>query len=392
MTAVVSSTEATDLIPFALPDINAADIEAVTTVMAHGWLTTGGQCAQFEQEFVEQLGTDHYGVAVNSATAALHLALEAVGVGPGSEVIVPTWTFTATAEVVRYLGAKPVFVDIRPGTFLLDPGAVEHALSDRTSAIMPVNFAGVSSQHDWLRQLVGARPISIVVDAAHNLPNEVIGQDLLNNVDAACFSFYATKAMTTGEGGFLATSHEGIAQRAKVMRLHGINRDVFDRYTSSNSKAEYDVVAPGFKYNMTDMAAALGSSQLRRAASMRARRAGIARQYDAALSELPALPIQHNMADPHHACHLYPVTLTPEARPGVNAIRERLRSAGIVTSMHFKPLHHFSYWKHFVDGTMNFPVADSLAVRTFSLPMFSTMTDGQVDRVVQALHETVRRA
>lgn len=390
MATQTGSTEATDLIPFALPDIDEADIAAVTSVMANGWLTTGPACARFEQEFLSHLGSNHHGVAVNSATAALHLALEALGVGPGSEVILPTWTFTSTAEVVRYLGATPIFVDIQPGTFLLDPTAVAEALSDRTSAIMPVNFAGISSQHGWLRQLVGDRPISIIVDAAHNLPNEAIGEDLLRHVDAACFSFYATKAMTTGEGGFLATASEDVAKRAKVMRLHGIDRDVFDRYTSARGQADYDVVAPGFKYNLTDTAAALGSSQLRRASRMRELRARIARSYDTALAELPASPLDHDLSDPHHACHLYPVTLAADADQDVTTVRDGLRSAGIVTSMHFKPLHHFTYWKGFVRDPKTFPVADSLANRTFSLPMFSTMTDGQVDRVTHALHHILR--
>lgn len=381
--------KSSDLIPFALPDINEADIEAVRSVMTHGWLTTGPECARFESEFLNHLGTSHYGVAVNSATAALHLALEALGVGPGSEVILPTWTFTATAEVVRYMDALPVFVDVEPGTFLMNPSSVERALTDRTSAIIPVNFAGISPSYDWLRQLIHDRPISIILDAAHNLPNDSIGAELLQNIDAACFSFYATKPVTTGEGGFLATAHEGVAHRARVMRLHGIDRDIFDRYTADDNGTEYDVVAPGYKYNLTDMAAALGTHQLRRSSSMRQNRACIAARYDAALLTLPARPLDHDLLDPYHACHLYPLTLDPAVQQDVLDVRERLRAAGILTSMQFKPLHHFTYWRDFVPESCTFPMADSLAARTFSLPMYSTMTETQVERVVLALKEAI---
>jgi len=380
-----------ETIPFALPDIDATDIEAVSAVMARGWLTTGGECARFEQALLKALdGQRVEGVAVNSATAALHLALEALGVTAGSEVIVPTWTFTSTAEVVRYLGATPVFVDVEPGTLLMPRRAVEQAISERTRAIMPVNFAGVSPSYDWLQEVIGQRPITVILDAAHNVPDASVGTQLAENVDAACFSFYATKAMTTGEGGFLATRHARVASRAKTMRLHGIDRDVFDRYTAASRSSDYDVVAPGYKYNLTDTAAALGLSQLRRAESMRRRRAEIAARYLEAIRREPVEGVDHDMADPSHACHLFPVCLPPGFTKSTAQVRRSMREAGVVTSMHFKPLHHFSYWRGFVRSESAFPTADSYARRTFSLPLFSKMTDHQVTRTVDALKAALR--
>ncbi|HWJ52765.1 MAG TPA: aminotransferase class I/II-fold pyridoxal phosphate-dependent enzyme, partial [Propionibacteriaceae bacterium] len=275
-------------LPFAVPDIGEEEIAAVAEAMRSGWLTTGPRAAAFEIEFAEQIGGGVEAVAVNSATAGLHLALEATGVGPGDEVIVPTWTFTATAEVVRYLGAEPVLVDIDPGTLNLDLQAAKAAVTGATRAVMPVHFAGLPVSYPDLSAFAGDHGLRVVEDAAHAFPARTDGICVgAGSSDACVFSFYATKTLTTGEGGMLVTANPDIARRARTMRLHGISRNVFDRYRSSAPAWHYQVVAPGFKYNMTDTAAALGRVQLRRATQMRNRRAAIAAHYDEGLADLP---------------------------------------------------------------------------------------------------------
>ena len=245
-------------LPFARPDITEAEISAVCETMRSGWLTTGPNSAQFEQEFLEFLGADAHAVAVNSATAGLHLAFEAIGVQPGDEVLVPTWTFTSTAEAVRYLGGDPVLVDVDPSTLCIDLEDAERKVTERTVAIAPVHFAGLGVPDGSLTAFAQRHGLRVVEDAAHALPtlNEgtLIGA---HGHDATVYSFYATKTMTTGEGGMVVTPDADLAARMRTMRLHGINRDVFDRYSSKKPSWHYDVVAPGYKYNLTDTAAAM---------------------------------------------------------------------------------------------------------------------------------------
>ncbi len=223
-----------DFIPFALPDLTNAEIDAVVEVLRSGWVTTGPKVKEFESRFAEAAGSSHC-VAVNSCTAALHLALEAVGVKAGDEVIVPTLTFAATAEVVRYLGAIPVLVDVRPADHNVDPGAVERALTDRTRAIVPVHFAGVPADMDAIGAMARARGIPVVADAAHAFPCQYRGRNVGTLADVTCFSFYATKTMTTGEGGAAVTGNGDWADRMRVMALHGISRDAWKRYTAEGT-------------------------------------------------------------------------------------------------------------------------------------------------------------
>src|SRR6185503_10003797 len=252
-------------LPFAAPDIGEEEIAEVAACLRSGWVTTGPKARQFEDDFNRWLGGGFEVIAVNSATAGLHLALEGVGIGPGDEVITTTHTFTATAEVVRYLGADPVFVDIAPDTLCIDPERVERAISRRTRAIIPVHFGGRAAEMDVLLEIARKHGLRVIEDAAHAFPATCNGK-LVGTLasDATVFSFYANKTITTGEGGMLVTRDAALAKRAQVMRLHGMSRDAFDRFTATVPSWYYEIVAPGFKYNLTDIAAALGLHQLKR--------------------------------------------------------------------------------------------------------------------------------
>ena len=378
---------ATAFLPFALPDIGEEEVDAVSEAIRSGWLTTGPRAAAFEQEFGNFLGGHVHAVAVNSATAGLHLALEAIGVGPGDEVIVPTWTFTSTAEVVRYLGAHPVLVDVDPATLNIDLDWAAAAITPRTKAIMPVHFAGLAVDRESIAKLADHHGLKVVEDAAHAFPTvssgELIGK---GSSDAVVFSFYATKTMTTGEGGMVVTPSEEIAARIRTMRLHGISHDVFNRYRSAVPSWRYEVVAPGYKYNLTDPAAAMGRVQLRRSLGMRDKRAAIAARYDEAFSGLPLRLPAHAAEGDRHSWHLYVARLTDEAKVDRDTFISEMAKAGVGCSVHFIPLHMHPYWRdryQLVDG--QFPVATAEFANVASLPIFSAMTEPQIDKVIQTV-------
>ena len=308
-------TNAPPFLPFALPEIGDEEIAEVVDTLRSGWITTGPKARRFEQAFAEYLGDPSLeAIAVNSATAGLHLALEALGIGPGDEVITTTHTFTATAEVVRYLGADVVLVDIDPATLNIDSAAVERAITPRTKAIVPVHYAGLAADMGAILALARRHGLKVVEDAAHALP-ATCGGALVGTLasDACVFSFYANKTMTTGEGGMLVTRDAALAKRAKVMRLHGMSRDAFDRYSSSVPSWAYEIVAPGFKYNLADIAAALGLQQLKRIDGFQRRREQIAARYDAAFAGLPLVTPPRPSPDERHAWHLYVVRLADGA-------------------------------------------------------------------------------
>lgn len=378
-------------IPFALPDITEEEIEAVVGAMRSGWLTTGPVTGAFEKEFASFLGEGLHTVAVNSATAGLHLAVEALDIGPGDEVLVPTWTFTSTAEVVRYVGATPVMVDIDPETLNIDLDAAKAAVTSRTKAIMPVHFAGLPVPRGELARMAHVNGLAVIEDAAHAFPvvNEgrMIGD---GDSDAVVFSFYATKTMTTGEGGMLVTRRPEVACRARTMRLHGISRDVFDRYTSTKPSWFYEVIAPGYKYNLKDTAAAMGRVQLARATEMAAARERIAERYNQELAGLPiALP--SGPTEPGgHAWHIYAIRLTDDAPVSRDQFIKDMSAAGVGTSVHFIPLHLHPYWRDSLGLCPEaFPVATDAFNRAVSLPAFSAMTDDQVDRVISAVRSVL---
>lgn len=385
----------TEFIPFALPDIGEEEIEAVVEAMRSGWLTTGPRAAAFEREFAEYLGGGVVAIAVNSATAGLHLALDACGVGRGDEVIVPDWTFTSTAEVVRYLDADPVIVDVDPDTLCLDYAAAERAITPRTKAVMPVHLAGYPVDRAATAAFAARHGLRVVEDAAHSLPTYSRGR-LIGAADAlagpgsaAVFSFYATKTMTTGEGGMVVVTDEAMATRIRTMRLHGISRDVFDRYRSTLPSWFYEVVEAGYKDNLTDPAAAMGRVQLRRQPQMFARRRELARRYREAFADLPVdLPSEPGAEQPDssHAWHLFILRLRAEAPIGRDDFIAAMASAGVGCSVHFIPLHRHPYWRDRYGLVPEaFPVAEREFARVVSLPIFSSMTDAQADRVIAAV-------
>lgn len=375
-------------LPFARPDIGEAEIAAVAAAMRSGWVTTGPQARAFEEEFAAFIGGGVQAVAVNSATAGLHLALEALGIGAGDEVIVPSLTFTATAEVARYLGADVRLVDVDARTLCVDAAAVEAAITPRTRAMLPVHYGGLACDMAALHALAERHGLHVVEDAAHALPTTSGGHRIgsLAGSSAAVFSFYANKTMTTGEGGMAVVRDAKLAARMRVMRLHGIDRDAFARFTSRTPAWYYEVVAPGFKYNMTDVAAALGRVQLQRVEAMAQRRAALAARY---LEELRDLPLTLPAAAPAgeaHAWHLFVLRLTDEARIGRDDLIDALARRGVGCSVHYVPLHRQPYWRdRYALRPEQFPQAEAAWQRMLSIPLFSAMSDEEQGRVIAAL-------
>lgn len=378
-----------DFLPFALPDIGEDEINEVLDSLRSGWLTTGPKTKRFEEEFAAFIGDGSEAIAVNSATAGLHLALEALGIGPGDEVITTTYTFTATAEVVRYLGADPVFVDIDQATFNIDPAMIEAAITPRTKAIIPVHFAGLSCDMDAILAMARKHRLKVVEDAAHALPTTCHGR-LIGSLesDAAVYSFYATKTITTGEGGMIVTRDPELARRCRIMRLHGISRDAFDRYTSTKPAWHYEVVAPGCKYNMTDLAASLGIHQLKKAWSFQKKREVMAARYDEAFSDLPVLLPPKAPAGDIHAWHLYVIRLADDVPVLRDRFIELMAEKGIGCSVHFIPLHLHPYWRdRYGLKPDDFPNSLASYERAVSLPLFTKMNEGDQQRVIRAVRE-----
>lgn len=374
-------------LPFALPEIGEEEIAEVVSALRSGWVTTGPKAKQFELEFADYLGGGMETIAVNSATAGLHLGLEAMGVGPGDEVITTTHTFTATAEVIRYLGADPVFVDVDAATLCIDVDAVARAITSRTKAIIPVHFAGRSADMTSLLTLAKQYGLKVMEDAAHALPTTCDGR-LIGTLesDVTVFSFYANKTITTGEGGMVVTRDSELAKRARVMRLHGINRDAFDRFTSRAPSWYYEIVAPGFKYNMTDIAASIGIHQLKKANAFQKKRAYLAALYDNALVGLPIIRPPHAATGDVHSWHLYVAQLSEEAQVPRDVFIERMFDQGIGCSVHYIPLHMQPYWRDTYGLTPEmFPTSQRVFERTVSLPLYTRMTQADVARVVAAV-------
>ncbi|MES3022059.1 MAG: DegT/DnrJ/EryC1/StrS family aminotransferase [Pseudomonadota bacterium] len=374
-------------LPFALPDLGDEEVAEVLDCLRSGWITTGPRSKRFEADFAAYLGGGLEAIAVNSATAGLHLALEALGIGPGDEVIVPTLTFTATAEVVRYLGAHPVLVDIAPDTLNIDVAAVAAAITARTRAIIPVHFAGLACDMDPLLALAAQHKLHVVEDAAHAFPTVYKGA-LVGTLASAItvFSFYANKTMTTGEGGMVVTRDPQLAARIRLMRLHGISQDAFARYVSRTPAWFYEVVAPGFKYNLTDIAAAIGIQQLRKIDRFFERRQALAHSYTRALANLPLRLPAPAGPGASHAWHLYVVRVTAQARLGRDELIAKLSERGIGTSVHFIPLHRHPYWRDsYALAPAQFPVAEASYQAMLTLPLYTKMGDADQQRVIDAM-------
>jgi dTDP-4-amino-4,6-dideoxygalactose transaminase len=420
-------------LPFALPDTDQAELDEIAEALRSGWVTTGPKTRQFEAEFAAAVGAGH-AIAVNSCTAAMHLALEAIGLGPGDLVLTTPYTFAATAEVARYFDAVPIFVDVEPDTLNIDPlllaeaaqdlsqegpaagrwlppgfkrgaGSVERQTADgngriaRLKAILPVHIAGLPAELDAVYAAAARHGLAVIEDAAHAFParyrDYTIGGDAGDSIPrsaygvtrATCFSFYATKTITTGEGGMICTGDAALAERCRVMALHGISKDAWKRYTAQGAWY-YEITAPGFKYNMTDIAAAMGLAQLRKAERMWRRRCQIARAYNAAFAAMPELlQVPAGRAGCQHAWHLYILRLNLDR---LSISRERfiqaLKARNIGASVHFIPLHLHPYYREtYAYVPQDFPVAYCEYRRALSLPIYSRMSDRDVEDVIQAV-------
>jgi dTDP-4-amino-4,6-dideoxygalactose transaminase len=372
-------------LPFALPDIGPTELAEVKDTLESGWLTTGPKTHAFEAEFAAHVGARH-AVAVNSCTAAMHLALEAIGLKRGDEVITTTYTFAASAEVVRYFDARPVFVDIDAASLNMRPDLLEGAITKRTRAIIPVHIAGLPAEMDCILEVARRHNLPVIEDAAHAFPSHYKGRMVGTMGDFTCFSFYATKTITTGEGGMVCTDNDQWAERCRVMALHGISKDAWKRYTAEGSWY-YEVVAPGYKYNMTDVAAAMGLAQLARANEMLERRRETARQYNAAFSGRAELQTPLDRDDCGHSWHLYILRLNQGAlRIDRAAFIEELKRHNIGASVHFIPLHMHPYYREtYGYRPEDFPVAHEEYTRAISLPIYSKMSQRDVDDVIEAV-------
>jgi dTDP-4-amino-4,6-dideoxygalactose transaminase len=375
-------------VPFFRPDIGEEEIAAVVETLRSGWLTIGPRTEEFEREFAQAIGAPH-AVAVSSCTAALHLALDALGVQRGDEVITSTLTFTATAATIVHSGARPVLADCTPDTLNLDPADVARKVTARTRAIVPVHFAGHPAAMDELLAIARQHRLAIVEDAAHALPARHRGRPIGSIGDVTAFSFYATKNLCTGEGGMLTTADAEINKRLRMRRLHGMSRNAWRRYSAGGSW-RYDVTYPGFKYNMTDIAAAMGLVQLRRLPALYQRRRQLAGLYGELLSDLPELELPVTHADVEPAWHLYVVRLRPERlRVHRDEIIELLKAEGVATQVHFIPLHMHSYYRTLGYRPEDFPVASAAAERILSLPFFTLMSDDDVRYVAATLRRVL---
>jgi perosamine synthetase len=371
--------------------IEADEIQSVVETLKSGWLTTGQKTKRFEADFTQYIGCQH-AVAVNSGTAALHLALDAVGIQEGDEVIVPTMTFTATAEVVLYFKAKPVLVDCEADTFNIDPVDIEGKITSRTKAIIPVHMAGQSCDMDRIMEIARRHKLKLIEDAAHALPTRYGGKMIGTIGDITCFSFYVTKPISTGEGGMAVTDNSDWAERMRIMSLHGISKDAWKRYTNEGSWF-YEVHYPGFKYNLTDIAAALGIEQLKKCDRFWLTRQQIAAAYDAAFANLPEVQRPVCMPNSQHAWHLYIIQLeTERLRIDRAEFITALKDRGIGTSVHFIPLHLHPYYRDtFGYKPEDFPIANSVFDRIISLPIYPAMSEQSVQRVIDAVNEVVEK-
>ncbi|MGD0945891.1 MAG: DegT/DnrJ/EryC1/StrS aminotransferase family protein [Candidatus Binatia bacterium] len=383
------STTPAHSIPFYRLDVGEEEIAAVVETLRSGWLTVGPRTQQFERDFAEVIGCTH-AVAVSSCTAALHLALDALDLRPGDEVITSTLTFTATGASILHAGARPVLADCTPDTLNLDPNDVARKVTSHTRAIVPVHFAGHPASMDEIQQIARQYRLAVIEDAAHALPASYRGHPVGTIGDVTAFSFYATKNLTTGEGGMLTTSDAPLADRLRTRRLHGMGRDAWRRYSADNSW-RYDVTYPGFKYNMNDIAAAIGLVQLRRLPALHRRRRQLAALYDEMLADVPELDLPVTHSGVEHAWHLYVVRLRPQRlRIHRDELIELLKAEGVATQVHFIPLHLHSYYRDaFGYRSEDFPVASAAGERILSLPFFTLMSDDDVRYVATTLRRVL---
>jgi dTDP-4-amino-4,6-dideoxygalactose transaminase len=379
-------------IPFHKPYIAEEEISEVVDTLKSGWITMGPKTIRFEEEFARYISSK-YAVAVNSGTAALHLAVKAIDLKPGDEVIIPTTTFTATGEVVCYGNAVPMIIDVDKETHNINVSAIEKAITPKTKAIIPVHIAGLPCDMDEIMKLARARHLFVIEDAAHAIPAWYRKRRIGTIGDITCFSFYSTKPLATGEGGMVTTEKEDWAERVRTLRLHGISKDAWRRYSKGGSWY-YEVIEPGFKYNMTDVQASLGIAQLKKVDWLWEKRKDIARRYTEAFASTGSIIPPSVKSDRQSAWHLYIIKLQIEAlRIDRNSFIEKLREHGIETSVHFIPLHRHPFYKN-TFGVMPeaFPNAEWVFERSVSLPIYPGMTDQEVSYVIEQVNDLCKKS
>lgn len=384
--STVRATKIEKYIPFSSPLISEDAIAEVADILRSGWLTTGPKTKKFEEEFAQYVGSE-YAVAVNSCTAALHLALVAAeSISPGDEVITTPFTFIATANVILHVGAKPVFVDIRPDTFNIDVEKIEAAITPRTKVIMPVHYAGQPCEMDEIMEIARKYNLLVIEDAAHAVATEYKEKKVGAIGDVTCFSFYATKNLVTGEGGMVTTDDEELAEKIRILSLHGMSKDAWKRYTTAGSWY-YEVIYPGYKCNMTDIQASLGLQQLKELGIFQKRREEIAKAYNEAFFDLDAIESPFVKPDVKHAWHLYVIKIVPEKfKLDRDQFIEALKAEKIGTSVHFIPVHLHPYYREtFGFKRGDFPVTEKTYERVISLPLYPKMSDEDIEDVIEAV-------
>lgn len=377
----------TEFIPFHRPYFDEDEISEVTDTIKSGWWTMGPKTQKFEEEFRKYIGSE-YAVSTSSWTTGAHLVLEALGLKPGDEVIVPAITFTASAEVVCYFNAKPVIVDVDIDTLNISPEEIKKHITSKTRAIIAVHYAGLPCEMDLIRAIAKNHNLFILEDAAHALPAWLNGEKIGKLGDAVCFSFYATKTLSAGEGGMICTNNEKIAQRCKLMRLHGINKDAWKRYDNDGDWF-YEVTAPGYKYNLTDIQSALALAQLKKLEMMWTKRKIIAERYNEGVKDNCFVKTPAIVKNRESAYHLYTIQIELE-RLKINRAQfiNELKNRGIGTSVHFIPLYRHSFYREkFSLSPDNFPVSENIFNRIISLPIWPGMNDTQIERVINNVNE-----
>lgn len=377
-------------IPFAKVFIGENENKYIKEVLESGWLTTASKALDFERKFAEYIGAK-FACAVNSCTAALHLGIDALGIQPGDKVFVPSMTFTASAEIVRYMNGDPCFLDTEYGTNLITPPILLDGIKKNPDVkyLVIVHYGGHPAQMDEIIEICKVNKIKILEDAAHSFPSRHNGDMIGTFGDVTCFSFYANKTITTGEGGMLVTNDEAIYKRVKTMRLHGINRDIWDRFTSKTPTWEYDVVEAGYKYNMPDINAAIGLGQLEQAELFRSERQKVAEYYYKYLSDIECidLPIC-NVPFENHAWHLFPIVINENSKITRNEFIEKMSQAGIGTSVHYKPLHQMTYYKERYNlSPADFPNAEKTWKGNVSLPIYPFLSHNELEYICKAIKD-----
>lgn len=376
-----------EFLPLCKPMIGEEEVTAAAETLRSGWITTGKAVAEFEEAVKRYTGASH-AIGLTSCTGGLHIALAALDIGPGDEVIVPTYTFAACAHVVAWLGAKPVLVDVERATFNIDPEAIEAAITPKTRAIMPVHFAGHACDLDRIHAIAKQHKLRVVEDAAHAIGTTYKGQQIATHSDAAIYSFYATKTITTAEGGMLVTDDEQLAKRCRRLSYFGVDKDAYNRYTEKGTWY-YEIIELGHKYNMDNIHGAIGCEQMRKLDAFIEKRRALATTYHELLSTIDGVQVPREQDYTRHTYHLYPLLLPRGCER--QSVVEALREARIGTSVHYIPLHlHPYYQKTYGYAKGDFPVAEELYERELSLPLYPGMDEEDVRYVVGKLKECLR--